>query len=256
MVVNSEVRKRKRLTEGVVAGLLTNIVSGAYQPGEMLPAEAEIGGEYDVSRTVVREAVKIIEDKGLVSVVQGRGSTVLPREDWNALDADIIARQMEQPDHRQVFEELTVVRMALESEMAAQAAKHLTRELEQRMRAVLDDGAKFAADPDRFLEYDYEFHRLITEASGNRIARGIMVSLEGPLRASRHLTSRLAGAFESAQPFHRSIFEAIAGGDADLARRTMRRHLLESRRMLQASELGASSEDERRSQPHIKGEPQ
>jgi DNA-binding FadR family transcriptional regulator len=240
----------------VVAGLLANIVSGTYQAGDMLPAEAEIGGEYDVSRTVVREAVKIVEDKGLVSVVQGRGSTVLPREDWNALDADIIARQMEQADNGQVFEELTVVRMALESEMAAQAATRLTPDLEQRMLAALDEGAEFADDPDSYLEYDYEFHRLITEASGNRIARGIMASLEGPLRASRHLTSRLTGAFESAQPFHRSIFEAIASGDSDLARRIMREHLLESRRMLQASELLRYAEEEGPSQlSRTKGEP-
>ncbi len=254
-MINPEIRKRKRLTEGVVTGLLMNIVSGTYQPGDMLPAEAEIGGEYDVSRTVVREAVKIVEDKGLISVVQGRGSTVLPREDWNALDADIIARQMAQPDSQQVFEELTVVRMALESEMAAQAAKRLTPGLEERMRTALDLGAELGGQPDRYLEYDYEFHHLITEASGNRIARGIMVSLEGPLRASRQLTSQLAGAFESAQPFHRSIFEAIVAGDSDLARKTMRQHLLESRRMLQANKLLGRSEDLGQSGPsHSRGE--
>ena len=81
----------------------------------------------------------------------------------------------------------------------------------------IEQGAAFSDHPDGYLEFDYDFHRLVTEASGNRIARGIMTSLEGPLRASRHLTSRLAGAFESAQPFHRSIFEAIAARDPDLA---------------------------------------
>ena len=239
-VINPEIRKRKRLTEGVVTGLLMNIVSGTYQPGDMLPAEAEIGGEYDVSRTVVREAVKIVEDKGLISVVQGRGSTVLPREDWNALDADIIARQMAQPDSQQVFEEAhrrahgAGVRDGRTGSQTADAG----------IGGAHADGARSGSgaggQPDRYLEYDYEFHHLITEASGNRIARGIMVSLEGPLRASRQLTSQLAGAFESAQPFHRSIFEAIVAGDSDLARKTMRQHLLESRRMSRpTSSLGA-----------------
>jgi len=142
-----------------------------------------------------------------------------------------------------------VVRMALESEMAAQAATHLTPDLEQRMRAALDEGADFADDPDGYLEFDYEFHHLITEASGNRIARGIMASLEGPLRASRHLTSQLPGAFDSAQPFHRSIFDALVAGDPGLARRIMRQHLLESRRMLQTNELPRRSGDPGQPQP-------
>lgn len=228
-------RKRRRLTEDVATGLLRDIVSGKYGVGEMLPPENELGSEYEVSRTVVREAIKIVEHKSVLSVIQGRGSTVRPLDEWNALDPDILACQLEQSDNSQVFEELTVVRLALECEMAAQAALHLTPDLQQRMRDVIEGGAAFADDPDGYLEFDYDFHRLVTEASGNRIARGIMASLEGPLRASRHLTSRLPGAFESAQPFHRSIFEAIAARDPDLARRTMRAHLEESRRMLQLS---------------------
>ena len=60
----------------------------------------------------------------MLSVIQGRGSTVRPREEWNALDPDILACEIEQSDSGQVFEELTVVRLALECEMAAQAAAH------------------------------------------------------------------------------------------------------------------------------------
>ena len=111
------------------------------------------------------------------------------------------------------------------------------------MRSTIRAGAEYADDPDGYLEHDYEFHRLVTEASGNRIGRGIMASLEAPLRASRRVTSQLPGAFESAQGFHEAIFEAIADGDPDLARLAMRKHLLESRRMLRdrAAEQGEAS---------------
>jgi GntR family galactonate operon transcriptional repressor len=74
-----EKRKRERLTEGMVAALIERIVSGDFRPGDMLPPEAILGAEFDVSRTVVREAIKTLEAKGLVSVQQGRGSVVMPR---------------------------------------------------------------------------------------------------------------------------------------------------------------------------------
>jgi DNA-binding FadR family transcriptional regulator len=184
MAVTSDIRKRKRLTEDVVVGLLTNIVSGTYQAGDMLPAEGELCGEYEVSRTVVREAVKIVEHKGLVSVIQGRGSTVLPSESWNSLDPGIIAVQLEHDTSGQVFKELMQVRIALESEMAAEAATHLSADLVSGLREAIDGSIAHRDEPDLLIEHDVRFHRLITDASGNRIGRGIMASLDGPLRAS------------------------------------------------------------------------
>jgi GntR family galactonate operon transcriptional repressor len=179
--------------------------------------------------------VKIIEDKGLVSVIQGRGSTVQPSDGWNSLDAEIIAGQMGQADNRHVFEDLTAVRVALECEMAAGAAARLTSDLEERMRAAIESEGGQADDPEGFLQYDYEFHRLVTEASGNRIGRGIMASLEAPLLASRRVTSQLPGAFQSAHGHHQAVLQAILDRDPDQARRAMRAHLRDSSRMFRES---------------------
>lgn len=229
-------RRRGRLVEGVVSSLVQAIVAGEYAAGDLLPSEPELCERYSVSRTVVREAVKIIEDKGLVIVIQGRGSTVLASDAWNSLDAEIIAGQMDQPDNRQVFEDLTDIRIALECELAAEAAVRLTADLEERMLAAIEREGQQADDPEGFLRYDFEFHRLVTEASGNSIGRGIMASLEAPLVASRRVTSRLPGAFESAHGHHVAVLRAILDGDPERARNAMLAHLRESRRMLRDSQ--------------------
>jgi DNA-binding FadR family transcriptional regulator len=243
MVGNPEVRKRKRLTERVVAGLLAHIVSGKYDPGEMLPSEGELGDEFDVSRTVIREAVKIVEHKGLVIVIQGRGSTVQPAEAWNSLDPQIIEFQLEHDGGGRVYEELMLVRIALESEMAAEAAAHLTEQLESGLREAIDGSDAHRTEPDVLVEHDVSFHRLITEASGNRIGRGIMASLDGPLRASFRLAVRVPAEGLRAHAYHEPIFTAIAGRDPNLARRTMREHLTSTWQSLKESGLLQPDED-------------
>jgi GntR family galactonate operon transcriptional repressor len=243
MAINSEVRKRKRLTERVVAGLLANIVSGRYQPGQMLPSEGELGDEFDVSRTVIREAVKIVEHKGLVVVVQGRGSTVQSADAWNSLDPQIVAFQLEHDGSGRVYEELMLVRIALESEMAAEAAMHLTEELENGLRSAIDGSDAHRTEPDVLVEHDVSFHRLITEASGNRIGRGIMASLDGPLRASFRLAVRVPAEGLSAHAYHEPIFEAIVDRDPNSARRKMRVHLTSTWQSLKESGLLQPGED-------------
>ncbi len=218
-------RVGRRLAETVLDSLVRQIVTGAYQEGDMLPPEPMLCEEFGVSRTTIREAAKILDSMGLVRIVQGRGSTVMPQATWNGLDPMIIAVQVEHDETGQVFEELNLVRLALESEMAAQAAIHLTLEFEQQMRAVQAQSAENFSNPDRHSELDFEFHRLITEASGNRFARGIMASYAGPLHASRRITDRAPDSIERGQAIHDEILAAIVDRDPSLARQKMHDHL-------------------------------
>jgi DNA-binding FadR family transcriptional regulator len=209
----------------MVSALMARIVSHGLQAGDMLPPEAILGAEFDVSRTVVREATKTLEAKGLVSVQQGRGSVVLPSDNWSILDAAVLDAQLEHDDGGRVFEDLTFLRTALESEMAAHAAERATLEMQRRMRDVLDRAEAQRSDPDAFLELDYAFHLLVMDASGNRIARAIMLTLEEPLHVARRLTNRIPGTIERGQQFHEEIFQAIIERDSAQARQTMRAHL-------------------------------
>jgi len=191
-----------------------------------LPPEADLGEEFGVSRTVVREAVRILEDKGLVNVRQGHGSTVMPSANWRLMDEAIIAVQLEHDHSGKVFEDFTSVRVALECEMAALAAERRTPDFERRGRELLDLGAEHTSDPEAFLEHDYAFHALVMEMSGNAIAAGLMATLTNPLHATRRLTNRIPGTIEHGQTAHEEIFRSIVARSPDEARRSMRRHLV------------------------------
>lgn len=221
----------------VESELLSDIVGGRIAIGDLLPNEIELGRTFGVSRTVIREAAKRLEEKGVISIAQGRGSAVLPPVAWNQLDADIIAARIEYGDAGTMHQNLMMVRLALEVEMAAEAAAHLTPELEAKMRRAVSGSAAHLLNPERHLEYDQDFHRAVTEAAQNPVARGIMVSLEGPLQASRRLTNKIPGAIERAQRYHEQILEAIVARQPDEARHLMREHLTESRLQLLASGL-------------------
>jgi Transcriptional regulators len=209
----------------VLSNLVTRIVAGEYRSGDLLPPEAALGDQFGVSRTVVREATKVLEDKGLVHVRQGHGCIVMPIENWRVMDEAIISAQLEHDHSGRVFEDFTFVRVALESEMAARAAERLTPEFERRGRELLDLAAGHTADPEVFLEFDYAFHVLVMEASGNPIACGLMTTLRGPLHATRRLTNQIPGTIEHGQEAHEEIFRAIVDRNSDGARRAMRLHL-------------------------------
>ena len=233
-------RKRARLTEVVICTLVTRIVSGQYRSGDRLPTEAELGAEFDVSRTVVREAAKVLEDKGLVSIRQGQGCTVLPSERWRVMDSDIISAQLEHDSDGLVLEDFTFVREALECEMAARAATRFTPELEIRGRQLLELGAAHMADPDVFLEFDYAFHELVMEASGAALAFDLMKTLREPLHAMRRMFNRVPGTIEHGQQGHEAIFRALVAGDADGARAEVREHIEWLKAQMRQRELVAA----------------
>lgn len=218
-------RPRQRLNQVLISTLVTRIVSGQYASGGRLPTELALGEEFNVSRTVVREAAKVLEDKGLVFIRQGQGCTVLPSERWRMMDSAIIAAQLECDSDGSVLEDFTFVREALECEMASRAATRMTPEIQRRGRQLLDLAAAHTADPDAYLELDYAFHELIMEASGATLAFGLMKTLQEPLHATRRVFNRIPGTIEHGQRGHEALFRALVSRDPDEARTEMRIHL-------------------------------
>jgi DNA-binding FadR family transcriptional regulator len=181
--------------------------------------------QFGVSRTVVREAIKELETKGLIRVRQGSGMTVLAPEGWDMLDPDILAAELAGHGAEQLLHELTRVRIALECEMAEQAAWRVTDAQLVRMEAHLAYMRELGDSPDRYLDADLEFHDMILAAAGNRIAEVIMRSMHEPLRRSRRLTNQIPGGIASAQEFHEAIFEQLRQRNAAGARAAMSEHL-------------------------------
>ncbi|MET0860228.1 MAG: GntR family transcriptional regulator, partial [Microbacterium sp.] len=99
-----------RLGVAVVHDLVSAIVTGEVAPGESLPPEGDLSAHFGVSRTVIRESVKRIEEKGLVTVVQGRGTRVQPSTSWNILDPVVLSVLLENDSSLGVLDELATVR--------------------------------------------------------------------------------------------------------------------------------------------------
>ena len=145
-----------RLGVAVVHDLVAAIVTGEVPAGQTLPPEGVLSQTFGVSRTVIRESVKRIEEKGLVNIAQGRGTEVLPPGSWNVLDPVVLSALVENDDSVGVLDELAVVRGSLEGSMAAEAATVRSDDEVAELRAALEYMHETMGDK-RFEQADVDF---------------------------------------------------------------------------------------------------
>lgn len=210
----------------VVAELVELIVTGGFAPGDLLPPEGPLAERFGVSRTVVRESVKRLQEKGLVAVGQGRGTQVLEQSSWRMLDAQVLSALVDDDSSNGVLSELSAVRASLEALMAGAVARHHTPEQVDRLRAAVEAMRGITSDEDAFYAADAAFHFQVMEASGNRLAHNITGALyQRALESPRYRGHDLAGAMQRTLDELSAITEAIASGDVEAAERAMRSHI-------------------------------
>jgi DNA-binding FadR family transcriptional regulator len=218
-----------RLGVAVVHDLVSAIVTGEVAPGDSLPPEGTLSAHFGVSRTVVRESVKRIEEKGLVTVIQGRGTQVQPAESWNMLDPVVLSAMVENDDSLGVLDELAVVRSALEGSMSADAAGRRTDEELQQLNAALDHMAETITDGEAYGQADVDFHFLVMAMSGNRLAENITkVLFQRARESNRFVGAADRAAFLATLDEHQRVLDAIAAGDAAGAEAAMRQHIMDA----------------------------
>ena len=153
-----------RLAESIGRGILI----GNTAPGDILPGEVELGEMYGVSRTAVREAIKMLAAKGMVLPRPRIGTRVMPKKNWNYLDQDLLA-WLDFDADSQLIVEYQTVRLTLEPEAAALSAIHATAEdrleFEQLMLEMHQMKDNF--DQERWIKIDTRFHQLVYFSSGN-----------------------------------------------------------------------------------------
>jgi DNA-binding FadR family transcriptional regulator len=222
-------RRRANLGLAVTAELVERIVHGLHAPGTPLPSEPSLCESFMVSRTVVREAVKILQEKGLVQVRQGTGTIVNPPAMWDMLDELVLAATIAEDESLAILDDLVVTRRLLESDMAHVAARLADGETVDQLRAHVDRMDELVDNPAAYAEYDRAFHDTIMRASGNRIARGVVRSLESQvINTARYLGRTERRLCVASNRGHRRIYERIAAHDPDGAAEAMFTHITEA----------------------------
>lgn len=211
---------RRGLHGQLVDALGSRIVGGRIQPGETIDGQA-VEEEFDVSRTVVREALKVLTAKGLVDARPRLGTFVRDRVHWNLLDSDVMAWRgsTDHPDRRLLLE-LGEVRAIVEPGAAGLAAARRTDEQLVRIRTALL-AMEASADIEATTDADIEFHLAVLAAAGNELMERFEVMLVPALRARDNVTLRHEHGREYLV-YHRQVFEAIERSDAEAAERCMR----------------------------------
>ncbi|GIH22777.1 GntR family transcriptional regulator [Acrocarpospora phusangensis] len=235
-------RQAGRLGDVVVTHLVDRIVSGEYAVGTGLPIEQVLCDEFGVSRTVVRESIKLLEEKGLVRATRGRGTLVLPERGWNLLDPLVLEARIRHDRELSILDDLVNVRAALECDMAAQAARTISAGQSAELTAQRLVLAAQLGDPVRYAAEDVIFHDLIMQASGNRLGHAIIHSIHSKARlSSRYNGTPTLQELRESLAEHQRIEELILSGDADGAAAQMRAHILKSWARRRPAIMGAQA---------------
>jgi DNA-binding FadR family transcriptional regulator len=199
------------------------IVSGSITPGEVLLIE-QLESRFAVSKSVIREAVRVLESMGLVSSRRRVGVTVLVREHWNVFDPRIIRWRLGGDDRDSQLRSLGGLRRGVEPVAAALAAQRATPEqCGELMRAVMEMAihAK-SGDLQAYVKADIAFHRTILEASGNEMLRALAPLVAEVLTGRTRLHLMPSNPNPLAVRLHADVAQAIQGGDAVAAETAMR----------------------------------
>ncbi|MFK0256074.1 FadR/GntR family transcriptional regulator [Streptomyces sp. NPDC090445] len=202
------------------------IVSGDLGADRPLVPE-EIGQRFEVSRTVVRESLRVLEAKGLVSARPNVGTRVRPVADWNLLDPDIIEWRAFGPQREDQRRELNELRWTIEPLAARLAAGHGRADIQQRLADMVEIMGHTLGQGDAitFARADNEFHALLIQVAGNRMLEHLSGIVSAALQVSGSPTTTCDRPSETCVAHHARIVEALAAGDAAGAESAMRQLL-------------------------------
>lgn len=226
--------REQRLYEKVVDKILELIATDTWPPGHRLPPERELAEAFGVSRTVVREAVKALEARGVLESATGSGIYV------RAADSGMVSRSLQTylqlSNQTGVDMRLAEIRRILEVEIAALAAQRATPEQRARLRLLCQEMRTNANSPQKMAELDFRFHTLLADVTQNDLFSVLLAPL---IEQLRHLFAYAWGGYGE-RPLdlvfqqHETIAAAVERGDADAARRAMAEHMAYSQEVLES----------------------
>jgi DNA-binding FadR family transcriptional regulator len=235
-------RRGNSLHHSVAQDIGARILKGEFAPGTLLPNEAEWCRAYGVSRTAVREAIKMLAAKGLIVSRPKIGSRVQPRDAWNLLDRDVLAWYCAAADQQHFLANMQQLRQILEPEAAALAAENHTATQLADIESAFEGMRDSRSYPD-WNTADVRFHLAILFAAGNELLVPMGFVIESALGNMFDWTTRHNQDFRSALPLHEQILVAIRQRRPEAARRAVRKLLGDTNRVIGLARAEAAAKD-------------
>lgn len=232
----------RNLTHQVTYNLGAAIVRGDYGLNEHFPTEAELCEQFDISRSVIREAVKMLTAKGLISSRPRQGIRVQPNSNWNMFDVDVLQWTLSGRPSLPLLREFTELRIGIEPEAAILAARKQNTVNIASIHDALGRMEAAERGQDDALEADIAFHTALLVASENRFFIQLCNFIETALRVSIACTNQIKGVGVASEADHRAVYRAIVEGDQLGAHNAMLSLLTEALALIDAS-IGANATD-------------
>lgn len=234
---------RSKVREALISALVEAIVSGEMPENATLPNEAELMQRFQVSRTALREAMQFLSAQGMVRARTRAGTVVLPCDEWNFLDPEVLDAALRHRANTSFYEALLEARALLEPEAASLAATRATARqvatIEEAFLAMVESNSR---DDEAWSRADVAFHNAIIEASGNWIYRHFASVIRAALLVTFRLTHRHTTSHDDAVAMHRNVLEAIRLRKPEAAAKAMRVLIMLARKELAAVLVHAASD--------------
>lgn len=210
-----------KLHDHVVRELAAEILRGDILPTQILPAEPTLCQRFEVSRTVIREALRVLASKGLVTIEHGRGTRVNAPEEWDSFDPLLLQIRHQYSLLQEVLSELLEVRRILELETAGLAAQRAQPRHVAAMEAAVTAMASSGGQLDAYIEADVAFHTALARAAGNGLLYAMFRPVIELIRTGVQV-STVGRNLERSVMVHRQVCDTIARRDVHGAREAMR----------------------------------
>jgi GntR family transcriptional repressor for pyruvate dehydrogenase complex len=212
--------EKSRLSDDIARQIEQAIREGRLVPGQVLPSERDLTKTFNVSRPIIREALRILEIQGFVSIQQGRGTLVKdPETDiFNLPISEWLEKNM------QLLNEFYEARLAIEPACAALASQRATYKQLRSLQENLEESERLAQNeenPAALVSLDIDFHSEIARMSGNSFLFKMLDTLIVPETDVRKVVLRLPNHIKTTMNGHRRVYEAIKAGDPEAARQAM-----------------------------------
>jgi len=217
------VKKPRKLPEQIADKLREMIIQEEMKTGSKLPAEAELMARFGVSRSTVREAVRILQTERIVDIRQGQGTFLCAMP---GLADDPLGLRF--ADQQELIKQLLETRLLIEPNVAALAAQRRDESHLHEMKLLLDKMDNAYLHGENYTPYDAQFHSVIAKCTGNDVIMRLLPTIHESIQAGYRHTRRVEGSYQRASQCHLDMYRAIMEHDSARARLAAQRHMVQT----------------------------